>query len=91
MIMPKKRPDVFLYGTLGCHLCDDALIMGRDALPKDTVIKQIDIADDEALVLSMGNRIPVMKVGDKELNWPFEKQDVQKIWRQTSSRRRYLI
>lgn len=89
--MHKPVTNVFLYGTLGCHLCDDALQLGQAALPKGVSIQQIDIVEDEALVKSMGTRIPVMKVGDVELNWPFEKQDVERLWRTKVSRRRYLL
>ncbi len=39
MIMPKTVPEVLLYGTLGCHLCDDAMKLGLEALPKDVLIK----------------------------------------------------
>ncbi len=89
--MPNSVSDVLLYGTLGCHLCDDAMSLGRDALPDNVIIRQVDIVEDEALINSMANRIPVMKVGDLELNWPFEKKDIQSAWRQKSTRRRYLL
>lgn len=89
--MPNPVSDVLLYGTLGCHLCDDALLLGRAALPDGVIIKQIDIVEDENLINAMANRIPVMKLGDVELNWPFEKQDIQDAWRQKTTKRRYLL
>ena len=91
MIMPKTVPEVLLYGTLGCHLCDDAMKLGLEALPKDVLIKQVDIVEDDKLVQSMGSRIPVMKLGSVELSWPFEKQDIQRLWRQKTAKRRYLL
>jgi len=89
--MPKSVSEVLLYGTLGCHLCDDAFLLGKDALPDNVVIRHVDIVEDEGLINSMANRIPVMKVGDLELNWPFEKKDIQNAWRQRPTRRRYLL
>lgn len=89
--MHKLLPEVVLYGTLGCHLCDDALTLGRDSLPKGVSIKQIDIVEDELLLNTMATRIPVMRLGNDELNWPFEKSDIQKVWRKHSPRRRYLL
>lgn len=89
--MHKVLPEVVLYGTLGCHLCDDALTLGRASLPKGVSIKQVDIVEDELLLKSMATRIPVMKLGNDELNWPFEKKDIEKVWRQNSSKRRYLL
>ena len=91
MTMHKVLPDVVLYGTLGCHLCDDALALGRATLPKGVSIKQIDIVEDENLMNAMATRIPVMKMGNYELNWPFEASDIQEVWRQHSPKRRYLL
>ncbi len=89
--MPNSVSDVLLYGTLGCHLCDDALLLGRSSLPDGVIIRQVDIVEDENLINSMANRIPVMKLGNIELNWPFEKKDIQNAWRQRSTKRRYLL
>jgi len=88
--MHEDKPDIFLYGTLGCHLCDEAMILGKSSLPSGVIINKVDIVEDEALLSSMATRIPVMKMGDVELNWPFERQDIQRVWRQKASKRRYL-
>lgn len=90
MIQTEKQSAVILFGTLGCHLCDDALMLVKQALPDGVAIQQIDIADQPKLVESMGQRIPVAKIGQTELNWPFSLEDAQQLWQKQTSGRRYL-
>ncbi len=70
-----------LYGTLGCHLCDDAeallaplLVAVSGDIGSDCEIECVDIADDDALLERYGERIPVLRrVADGvELSWPFD-------------------
>jgi hypothetical protein len=70
-----------LYGTLGCHLCDDAEALLAPLLPSvsaslgtDCEIECVDIADEDALLERYGTRIPVLRrlSDDVELNWPFD-------------------
>ncbi|MCA2018682.1 glutaredoxin family protein [Vibrio tritonius] len=59
-----------LYGTQGCHLCDDAY----DLLVKAGVSQQVnsvDIADDDELSSRYGVTIPVLCYRDAQLSWPF--------------------
>ena len=72
-------------------MCDDALLLGRAALPEGVVIKQIDIVEDGDLMSKMASRIPVMQIESVELNWPFEKHDIQNAWKQRATKRRYLL
>ncbi|MDD2767278.1 MAG: glutaredoxin family protein [Methylococcus sp.] len=65
-----------LYGTAGCHLCEEAesvlasLEVGATA---------VDIAGDDALLAHYGTRIPVLRDGTgRELSWPF---DAAAVWR----------
>lgn len=64
-----------LYGTEGCHLCDEAgaLIMSV-ATGMQVAVWQEDIADSEALFSRYGTRIPVLKNESRgtELDWPFD-------------------
>lgn len=39
----------------------------------------VDIAEDDALVASYGERIPVLRAGDAELCWPFSLLDVMRF------------
>lgn len=60
-----------LYTRPGCHLCDDALDICREAglLPE-----ALDISGDLGLVRDYGDRIPVLRCVDTgdELGWPFD-------------------
>ncbi|HEC73190.1 MAG TPA: glutaredoxin family protein [Methylophaga aminisulfidivorans] len=68
---------LFLYSTAGCHLCDDALIILKNMpeLPQED-ISVIEIGDDDALVNQYGIRIPVLRIGLEELDWPFTTEQV---------------
>jgi len=77
-----------LYGTLGCHLCDDAeallaplLSSVSAAIGTDCEIECIDIADDDALLERYGTRIPVLRriADDVELGWPFDADQAQAL------------
>lgn len=67
--------DLTLYGTEGCHLCNDA-----QALLKQAGLQwcDVDIAEDDALLECYGIRIPVLLRNDNgnELSWPFKYEDV---------------
>lgn len=82
-----------LYSTLGCHLCEDALAVLEDLhgqmlkLAEGSnfevkgnqlfLVKQIDIADDDQLITTLGQRIPVLvSPAGRELDWPFDIQQV---------------
>lgn len=71
-----------LFGTLGCHLCDDAeqLIMQLAPIIIDPVWQQ-DIAEDENLVEQYGIRIPVLRHDQTgaELGWPFDSQQLMQF------------
>lgn len=70
---------VKLYGTSGCHLCDDAerlLAQAGAALRLDW--EYIDIALDHELVDRYGTRIPVLIINHHELNWPFSLLDIHR-------------
>lgn len=64
-----------LYSTDSCHLCDlaKALIV-EHAQNLPIQIMEQDIAFDEALVSSYGDKIPVLKSeqSQQELCWPFD-------------------
>ncbi len=66
---------LILYGTVGCHLCEQAkaviVLTGATAT-------YIDITDDDTLYEQYGMRIPVLLRADtgSELGWPFDEMDV---------------
>ena len=69
-----RAPWVRLYTTLGCHLCDEALVLLKEF---GLQVEMVEIADDDVLFERYGLRIPVVGnmgthgEGD-ELDWPFD-------------------
>ena len=64
---------VILFGTDGCHLCEMALELVREAQNLILLsVEEVDIAHDDALVERYGIRIPVVMRDGRELNWPFD-------------------
>jgi hypothetical protein len=73
-------PDLVLYGTECCHLCEEAeSVLTRENLPWHG----IEIADTDALLERYGTRIPVLRRTDNnaELDWPFDDAAVQRFIR----------
>ena len=59
-----------LYGTQGCHLCDEARAMLEQT---GAAYTYFDILDDDALFARYGMQIPViMRTDGAELGWPFD-------------------
>ena len=69
-----------LYGTLGCHLCDDALALCLAEMAADD-ISVIDIIDDEKLLELYRISIPVLErlSDNKKLFWPFEQAQILEL------------
>lgn len=70
---------LFLYHTLGCHLCELAEAAVQQVLDAASFIEplqveKIDIALDEQLLTRYGETIPVIRLehADEILGWPFE-------------------
>lgn len=78
-IMSKKN--YILYGTLGCHLCDDAeqlLLQAQSVLP--ITWRTIDIALDQNLVTKYGASIPVLTNEEGQgIHWPFSLLDIYQL------------
>lgn len=70
-------PELELYSTSACHLCEQAEALLALTLPQARLAWQcyvVDIADDDALLERYGVRIPVLRRCDSgaELGWPFD-------------------
>jgi hypothetical protein len=64
-----------LFGTAGCHLCDEAEAQLRALAAAGLSISwtTVDIADDDQLFKRYGWLIPVLRRADgAELRWPFD-------------------
>ena len=69
--LPCPLMQIELYGTTGCHLCDEAkAVLQRVGVRAG----HIDIADNDGLLEKYGMRIPVLRRVDcgAELGWPFD-------------------
>jgi glutaredoxin len=59
---------VTLYGKPGCHLCDEARAILREALAGHHVrLDEVDVTLDPVLERRYGERIPVVAVDGEEL------------------------
>ncbi len=65
---------IYLYSTVGCHLCEQAKAILWPLLQQyQCQLVEIDIADDDSLIETYGIRIPVLS-GEgysEDLGWPF--------------------
>ena len=70
-------PSYCLFSTSGCHLCDEAELLIRQALSLGRW-RSLDIAEDDRLSLTYGTRIPVLRHegSGRELDWPFGRGDL---------------
>lgn len=68
--------EFILFGTEGCHLCEEAEELLVQA---GLAIEKRDIMDDEALQQRYGIRIPVLlnQASGRELGWPFSLEQLQ--------------
>ncbi|REL29536.1 glutaredoxin family protein [Thalassotalea euphylliae] len=69
-----------LYGSQGCHLCEDALALCQQ-LTMPVMLTIVDIVDEEDLVEAYGQHIPVMQrdIDGKELLWPFDLEQLNQF------------
>lgn len=70
-----------LYGTSGCHLCEEAeALLGEAHHPQGESIDlvSVDIADHDEWMARYGMRIPVLRHASSglELDWPFGEADL---------------
>lgn len=76
--MNDKSPDLLIYTTEGCHLCDIATQVIASAVNLEQVyVELVDIAEEkdaDELIDSYGGRLPVVRhlASDRELDWPFD-------------------
>ena len=68
-----------LFGTLGCHLCEDAEQVLQPFVNQGLVVELLDIVDSPDWLERYALSIPVLRRVDKghELQWPFTAEDVQ--------------
>lgn len=69
---------LILYGTKGCHLCDQAEQLLRQLQAARALDwRYVDIALNDSLIENYGQFIPVLhNTAGRELRWPFSILDV---------------
>lgn len=69
-----QPPECQLFGTLGCHLCEQAEAVILPLVENGLLVELLDIAERADWVDDYGLRIPVLRRTDTgaELDWPFE-------------------
>lgn len=70
------RSELILYGTTGCHLCDDA---ERLLMSLQLTYQYADIIDDDSLFEQFGTSIPVLcdAAEGEPLYWPFTALEIK--------------
>ena len=70
-----------LFTTSGCHLCEIALIELKklQTIGRIEFIREVEITNSDELMEQYEISIPVVKIFEHELYWPFELSDLE-IW-----------
>lgn len=68
--------EIELLTADGCSLCEQARALVQQAAPHLT-IHEVDVAADEELIQGWGERIPVLRDGERTLVWPFSLLDIK--------------
>ncbi len=70
---------LILFGTSGCHLCEQAELIVNACVPDG--VGYVDIAEQEQWQEQYAVRIPVLydPKTKQELGWPFDQTDVEEF------------
>ena len=70
-----------LFGTLGCHLCEEAEQVLQPFVAQGLVVELLDIIDSPEWLERYSLSIPVLRRVDnsQELHWPFDQQAVLQL------------
>lgn len=82
---------LILYGTEGCHLCDQAEELLAEPLAAGRIsYAHADILDDPELEQRYALRIPVLQAAAclQELDWPFDRQQLEEFLSRLAESRR---
>ena len=71
-----------LLVTASCSRCDDALdwLLSMPELAGRKLVTR-DVMDDEALLDRYADRVPVLRTGRAELDWPFDAEALRRALR----------
>ena len=70
-----------LFGTLGCHLCEEAEQVLQPFVTQGLVVELLDIIDSPEWLERYALTIPVLRRVDngQELTWPFDQLAVLQL------------
>jgi hypothetical protein len=70
---------LILFGTSGCHLCEQAEVIVNQCVPDG--VETVDIAEQEQWQERYAARIPVLYDSEsgRELGWPFDLASVEEF------------
>ena len=73
--------DCELFGTLGCHLCEEAEQVLQPFVAQGLVVELLDIIESSEWLERYALSIPVLRRVDtgQELHWPFDQQAVLQL------------
>ena len=73
---------VELLVTAACSRCDDALdwLISMPELAGRRLATR-DVMDDDGLLAHYGERVPVLRVGGAEFDWPFDAEALRRVLR----------
>lgn len=71
-----------LFGTLGCHLCEEAEAVLQPFVAQGLIVELLDIIDSKEWLQRYALTIPVLRRVDngQEINWPFDEKDVLRLF-----------
>ncbi len=71
---------LILYTTEHCSLCETAMdwLLNQDCV-RGMSLRTVDIATDDALLVELAERIPVLQVGGGQLDWPFDEAQLMAL------------
>ncbi len=78
MNVSTQSRDLVLLSTDHCTLCERALdlLLSMPEL-RGRALRVVDVAGDDALLERYGERVPVLRIGGTELEWPFDGEDIK--------------
>jgi len=78
--------NLVLYSTDHCTLCERALdLLLSMPESRGLALVVVDVAESEALLECYGARLPVLAVGARELEWPFDRAAVARAMRECAT------
>ena len=80
MIGQAKRPQLELIVTASCSRCDEALdwLLSMPEL-RGLALRSREVMADDALYETYAERVPVLCLAGRELDWPFDREELKRL------------